>query len=142
MPLGLSADPGGLPIYKDGVAVGGVGIEGDGIYTVDRDPADSDQPFEELIAASAVRGFESPALIRGDNILVDGIRLPYSNVTSPPSRRRFPLAVCPASCQLRFRFAARKRRRSFPQTSAGLAAKSIRASFRLSPAQCRRRRMH
>src|SRR5258705_7935222 len=85
LPLGLSADPGGLPIYKDGVAVGGVGIEGDGIYTVDRDPSDFDQPFEELIAASAVRGFEAPALIRADNILVDGIRLPYSNVASPPA---------------------------------------------------------
>lgn len=83
VPLGLSGDPGGLPIYKDGLAVGGVGIEGDGVYTVDRNPADSDQPVEEAIAASAVRGFESPALIRGDNILVDGIRLPYSNVTSP-----------------------------------------------------------
>ena len=85
LPLGLSGDPGGLPIYKDGVAVGGVGIEGDGIYTVDRDPTDFDQPFEELIAASAVRGFEAPALIRADNILVDGIRLPYSNVASPPA---------------------------------------------------------
>jgi uncharacterized protein GlcG (DUF336 family) len=85
LPLGLSADPGGLPIYKDGMAVGGVGIEGDGLYTVDRDPTDSDQPFEELIAASAVRGFEAPALIRGDNILVDGIRLPYSSVGSPPA---------------------------------------------------------
>ena len=85
LPLGLSGDPGGLPIYKDGMAVGGVGIEGDGIYTVDRDPTDFDQPFEELIAASAVRGFEAPALIRADNILVDGIRLPYSNVASPPA---------------------------------------------------------
>jgi len=83
--MGLSADPGGLPIYKDGIAVGGVGIEGDGTYTVDRDPRDSDQPFEELIAASAVRGFEAPASIRGDNILVDGIRLPYSNVVNPPA---------------------------------------------------------
>ena len=84
LPLGLSADPGGLPIYKDGVAVGGIGVEGDGIYTVDRDPTDFDQPVEELIAASAVRGFEAPALIRADNILVDGIRLPYSNVANPP----------------------------------------------------------
>lgn len=85
LPLGLSGDPGGLPIYKDGVAVGGVGIEGDGSYTVDRDPTDFDQPFEELIAASAVRGFEAPALIRADNIFVDAIRLPYSNVTNPPA---------------------------------------------------------
>jgi len=88
--LGLSGDPGGLPIYKNGEPAGGVGIEGDGLYTVDRDPADNDQPFEELIAASAVRGYEAPALIRGDNILVDGIRLPYSNVSNPPSPSTIP----------------------------------------------------
>jgi uncharacterized protein GlcG (DUF336 family) len=85
LPLGLSGDPGGLPIYKDGIAIGGVGIEGDGSYTVDRDPRDFDHPFEEVISAAAVRGFEAPLLIRGDNILVDGIRLPYSNVSTPPT---------------------------------------------------------
>jgi uncharacterized protein GlcG (DUF336 family) len=102
LPLGLSGDPGGLPIYKNGLAVGGVGIEGDGIYTVDRDPADFDQPFEELIAASAVRGFESPGLIRGDNILVDGIRLPYSNVTSAPAPATIPFASLPGAVPVAF----------------------------------------
>src|SRR5437764_1290464 len=85
LPLGLSGDPGSAPIYKNGEAVGGVGIEGDGVYTVDRDPSDFDQPFEEVIAVSATRGFEAPALIRGDNILVDGIRLAYLNVNSAPA---------------------------------------------------------
>jgi uncharacterized protein GlcG (DUF336 family) len=102
LPLGLSADPGGLPIYKDGVAVGGVGIEGDGIYTVDRDPSDFDQPFEELIAASAVRGFEAPSLIRADNILVDGIRLPYSNVANPPSPATIPFGSLPGVVPVAF----------------------------------------
>ena len=81
LPLGLSADPGGLPIYKNGISQGGVGIEGDGVYGIDRDPADFDLPFEETIAVSGVRGFEAPSLIRGDNILADGVRLPYVNVT-------------------------------------------------------------
>ena len=83
--LGLSADPGGLPIYKDGLPAGAIGIEGDGLYTVDRDPTDNDQPFEELIAAAAIRGFEAPSGIRGDTILVDGIRLPFTNVTNAPA---------------------------------------------------------
>lgn len=83
--LGLSADPGGLPIYKNGLAAGGIGIEGDGIYTVDRNTTDDDQPFEELIAASGIRGFDAPTGIRGDQILVDGIRLLFSNVTNPPA---------------------------------------------------------
>src|SRR3989440_11691317 len=85
LPLGLSGDPGSAPIYKNGEAVGGIGIEGDGGYSVDRDPSDFYQPFEEVIAVSATRGFEASSLIRGDNILVDGIRLAYLNVTNAPN---------------------------------------------------------
>jgi uncharacterized protein GlcG (DUF336 family) len=85
LPLGLSGDPGSAPIYKNGEAVGAVGIEGDGVYTVDRNPSDFDQPFEEAIAVSATRGFEAPAIVRGDNILVDGIRLTYLNVINAPA---------------------------------------------------------
>ena len=105
--LGLSADPGGLPIYKNGLPAGGIGIEGDGLYTVDRIPTDNDQPFEELIAASGTRGFQAPSGITGDKILVDGIRLPFSNVASPPAPTNvaniagavisFPGGMAPAS---------------------------------------------
>jgi uncharacterized protein GlcG (DUF336 family) len=98
--LGLSADPGGLPIYKNGEPAGGIGIEGDGLYTVDRTPTDFDQPFEELIAASALRGYEAPTLIRADNILVDGIRLPYSNVASPPAPPTTPFGSLPGAVLL------------------------------------------
>ena len=97
LPLGLSADPGGIPIYKNGVAEGGLGIEGDGVYGIDLDPADFDQPFEELIALSAVRGFETPALIRGDNILVDGIRLAFANSVEPLRPATIPFPSLPGT---------------------------------------------
>jgi len=97
LPLGLSGDPGSAPIYKNGEAVGGVGIEGDGVYTVDRDPSDFDQPYEEAIAVSAIRGFEAPALIRGDNILVNGIRLAYLNVTNAPAPPTIPFSELPGA---------------------------------------------
>ena len=98
LPLGLSGDPGGLPIYKDGAAVGGVGIEGDGLYTVDRDPSDFDQPFEAAIAVAAVRADSSRrGVIRADNILVDGIRLPYTNVTNAPAPATIPFSSLPGA---------------------------------------------
>jgi uncharacterized protein GlcG (DUF336 family) len=97
LPLGLSGDPGSMPIYKNGIAQGGVGIEGDGVYGIDRDPADFDLPFEEVIALSAVRGFETPALIRGDNILVNGIRLPFINASAVLQPATIPFASLPGA---------------------------------------------
>lgn len=97
LPLGLSGDTGGIPLYKNGVAVGGVGIEGDGLYTIDREPNDDDQPFEELIAVAATRGFEAPAQIRADNILVEGIRLPFANVTKAPVVPTIPFGSLPGT---------------------------------------------
>lgn len=82
-PLGLAADPGGLPIYKSGLQVGGIGIEGDGRYALDLDPTDKDVPVEELVAVAATRGFEPPPEITGDKIIVNGIRFPYVNAQMP-----------------------------------------------------------
>ena len=84
LPLGLSADPGGFPLYKNGTAVGGIGVEGNGIYTLDTNPADNDQTLEELAAAAGTKGFQAPSGIRGDQIFLDGIRLPFANA-EPPS---------------------------------------------------------
>jgi uncharacterized protein GlcG (DUF336 family) len=99
LPFGLSADPGAVPLYKNGVHAGAVGIEGDGAYTIDRIPADFDKPFEEVIAVAAGRGYEPPPLIRGDNILVDGVRLPYVNVTDndAPRPATIPFASLPGA---------------------------------------------
>ena len=81
-PLGLSADAGGQPLYKEGLLVGGVGVEGDSLYGFDPDPADFDAPAEERAALGGARGFDAPTLIRADNILADGIRIPFANAVA------------------------------------------------------------
>jgi uncharacterized protein GlcG (DUF336 family) len=79
-PLGLAADPGGFPLYINGVMVGGVGVLSDGLYGLDREIRDIDRDDDEAIALAATRGFEPPANIRADRIAVDGTLLRYTDV--------------------------------------------------------------
>ena len=123
LPLGLSADPGGVPIYKNGIAQGGVGIEGDGVYGIDRDPADFDQPFEEIIALSAVRSFEAPSTIRGDNILVNGIRLPFVNA-APLQPTAIPFISLPGAVDPLFPIRAAQPSAFTTATVGGIAGES------------------
>jgi uncharacterized protein GlcG (DUF336 family) len=71
-PLGLSADPGGLPLYKNNRLVGGVGVIADGVYGLDPDITDIDQDDDELIAVAATIGFSAPDDIRANRITADG----------------------------------------------------------------------
>ena len=76
-PLGLSADPGGLPLYKDGVLVGGVGVSGDAEYGFDPEILDIDTDDEELIAVAGMAGFAPRDSIRANRISVDGTTLRF-----------------------------------------------------------------
>jgi uncharacterized protein GlcG (DUF336 family) len=80
LPLGLSGDPGGFPLYKQGDLVGGIGVEFDGIYTIDRNPTDNDDDPEERVALAASVGFEAPSERVGDNISIAGRTARYSDI--------------------------------------------------------------
>jgi uncharacterized protein GlcG (DUF336 family) len=76
-PLGLSADPGGIPLYKNGVVVGGIGVVSDGDYGFDTDVSDVDTDVEELIAVAGATNYAAPISIRADRVSVDGSTLRY-----------------------------------------------------------------
>lgn len=79
-PLGLAADPGGLPLFKDGAPVGGVGVIADGRYSVDKNPLDVDRDVDELIAFAATFGLAAPVDRRADRITVEGKTFRFSDV--------------------------------------------------------------
>jgi uncharacterized protein GlcG (DUF336 family) len=81
-PLGLAADPGGLPLYKNGVLVGGIGVMADGVYGSDPNILDTDNDPEEFIALAGTQGFAAPATIAADRITVDGTSLRFSDATA------------------------------------------------------------
>ena len=86
-PLGLAADPGGFPLYKNGVLVGGIGVMADGVYGFDPNILDVDNDAEEFIALAGTVGFDAPDTIRAERISVDGTTLRYSDATVAGLRR-------------------------------------------------------
>ncbi|HXA40666.1 MAG TPA: heme-binding protein [Phenylobacterium sp.] len=81
-PLGLAADPGGFPLYKNGTLVGGVGVMSDGDYGFDPDVSNIDNDDEENVALAATNGFAPPATITADRVSLNGTTLRYSDATS------------------------------------------------------------
>ncbi len=76
-PLGLSADAGSVPLYKNGVIVGGIGVMGDGVYSDDKNILDTDDDDEEYVALAGSTGFEAPEAIRANHIAIDGTQLRF-----------------------------------------------------------------
>jgi hypothetical protein len=73
LPNGIQIFPGSIPLYKNGVLVGAIGISGDG---VDQD---------DLIAAGGANGYSPAPAIRSDQVFVRGVRLPFVKFPRSPN---------------------------------------------------------
>jgi uncharacterized protein GlcG (DUF336 family) len=69
---GVVLFPGSVPLYKNGVLVGGLGVSGDG---VDQD---------DVVTALAKMGYEAPVNLQADNYYYQGVRLPYQKFNRNP----------------------------------------------------------
>ena len=73
----LNGSPGGLPLYKSGQLVGGIGVTGDGhegfIVGYDKD---------EDVALSGQHGFAPSSTILANHVFIGGISLPYVSSTT------------------------------------------------------------
>jgi uncharacterized protein GlcG (DUF336 family) len=62
---GIVFFPGSAPLYRNGVLVGGLGVSGDGVEQ------------DDYVTAGGAQGYEPPAGMRADQIVLRGVRLPY-----------------------------------------------------------------
>lgn len=119
---GLAGDPGGLPLYKNGALVGGLGVAGDDKLTASL-PSEriqfggASQPLRQLItgnpflyeltispelvraadvdeevALAGQLGFAPPAYLYGSKVFVAGISLAYVASEAEPARVLRPIA--------------------------------------------------
>jgi uncharacterized protein GlcG (DUF336 family) len=70
---GIVFFPGALPLYKNGALVGGLGVSGDG---VDQD---------DFVTSAGAAGFDAPANIQADQVIDEGVRLPYLKFPQNPT---------------------------------------------------------
>jgi uncharacterized protein GlcG (DUF336 family) len=106
-PIGFSGDPGGVPLYINGEAVGAVGVETDGKYSVQKSIIGGARfiTLDALIALAAQRAFEPNDDREANKIFVDGRSLRYvdaegAGFASPAASLLAAPGSVPAGAQL------------------------------------------
>jgi uncharacterized protein GlcG (DUF336 family) len=80
-PIGLSPDPGGVPLFKAGVPVGAVAVSGaDDTYGLDANAGDRDRNLDEFVALAGTFGYAAPQDRRADRITAGGLTLRFTDV--------------------------------------------------------------
>ena len=80
-PLGFAADSGGLPIYKNGLLQGGIGVMSKATYSLNLNVLNVPIDNDEVIAIAGVTGYEAPQNIQASTIAVGGLTLQYTDGT-------------------------------------------------------------
>jgi uncharacterized protein GlcG (DUF336 family) len=62
---GIVFFPGSLGLYRNGMLVGGLGVSGDGVEQ------------DDYVTIAGAANFQAPAQMRADQLLINGVRLPY-----------------------------------------------------------------
>ncbi len=71
---GIVFFPGAVPLYRNGVIVGGLGVSGDGVEQ------------DDFVTNGGAAGFDAPTAIRADQVFIDGVRLPYLKFPRDPTK--------------------------------------------------------
>src|ERR1700674_2081640 len=71
---GIVFFPGSEGLYRNGTLIGGMGVSGDGVEQ------------DDFVTSGGAAGFEPPANIRADQILINGVRLPYLKFPRNPTQ--------------------------------------------------------
>ena len=71
---GIVFFPGSEGLYRNGQLIGGLGVSGDGVEQ------------DDFVTAGGAKGFEPPADIRADQILIREVRLPYLKFPRNPTQ--------------------------------------------------------
>jgi uncharacterized protein GlcG (DUF336 family) len=83
-PIGFGADSGGLPLYKNGVEVGAIGVMTKTTYSLNPNVVNVAPTIDadEVVALAGSQGYTPPPTITADNIAVGGLTLDYTFATT------------------------------------------------------------